>query len=524
MRVLCLLIALAACKPADPKDPRTWERRLDSGDPQARKTAIRELRKLSAKGAAPQIAELLKDPLCKEDAALALEDLGGPAEVQPLVSAIDTTVGAGSDQAARSTNRANAKIAEALGNIGSAEAAPALLRLARASDDFVRLSAIEALGKLRSREAVAELSHVIDDPAAQPIVVKKALAALGLIGDPGGIPALLHGLVLERQGVSFLPESAYSLFCIGAPAVEPLLKIAQDQDPAYLAWAKQNDRPAAGTYAKAAMVLGDIQDVRATPVLLAKLKYTDPDPQPGTSKLLTDLVRAFAAQALGRMRAKEAAGPIQALISTKDEGDLPQYASEALVWIGDRVQAKELLKKAQTAGPRGRQAMAQAAALFGEAALAKDLQSLAAHVAGKGMCGKELAQLGQPESEKPCEALAKPLREAGAALAAAKDCDAASCWLHKLEEPAAAVRARAAIELGRAGDVQAVAALTKEDLLVRAASMRALDWLASHPEARPQLLQAAQTLRAQLAHEQGKARFSAADEDLRRLTFKLSRL
>ena len=96
---------------------------------------MQQLRKLKAKKAAPQIAELLKDPLVKEDAALALEDLGGPDEVQPLLDAVDTTVGAGSDTAARTANRANAKIAQALGNIGDPRAAPALLRLARASDD-----------------------------------------------------------------------------------------------------------------------------------------------------------------------------------------------------------------------------------------------------------------------------------------------------------------------------------------------------------------------------------------------------
>jgi HEAT repeat protein len=528
MRALCLLLVVCACRPADPKDPKTWEKQLESREPQARAKAIQELRKLNDKAAAPKIAQLLNDPLCKEEAALALEDLGGPSEVQPLVSAIDTTVGAGSDLAARAANRTNAKIAEALGNIGAAEAAPSLLRLARAADDNVRLSAVEALGKLRSREAVPELSHVVDDPSAAPMVVKKALAALGLIGDPAGIPALLHGLVLVRQGVSFQPESSFSLFTIGKPSVEPLLKISQDQDPAFLAWARDNERPAAGTYAKAAKVLGDLEDDRAVPVLLAKLKYTDADPQPGTAKLLSDRVRASAAQALGRLGAKEAAAPIQALISAKDESDLPQVASLALVWIGDRAQAKELLKKAQTAGPRTRQALSQAVGLLGEASLAKEVQSLAARIAGKGLCSKELADLGQPESEKPCEAVAKPLREAASALLAAKECETEGCWRGKLDDAHGAVRARAAVELGRIGAVQAVPALAKaaasEDLLVRAAAMRALDWLAKNANARTQLAAAAPVLQKQLEDDQGKTRFSAADEDLRRLAFKLSRL
>src|SRR4051812_7422744 len=190
MRVLCLLLLFGACKPADPKDPKTWEKQLSDAEPRARAKAIQELRKLNARESAPQIARLLKDPLCKEDAALALEDLGGPGEVQPLVSAIDTTVGAGSDLAARGANRTNAKIAQALGNIGAPEAASSLLRLARATDDLVRLAAVEALGKLRSKEAVTELSRIVDDPTTQPLLIKKSLVALGLIADPAAIPAL----------------------------------------------------------------------------------------------------------------------------------------------------------------------------------------------------------------------------------------------------------------------------------------------------------------------------------------------
>src|SRR5439155_9527169 len=134
-------------------------------------------------------------------------------------------------------------------------------------------------------------------------------------------PALEHGLVMERQGVSFFPESSFALFLLGKDAVEPMLKLAQDQDPAYLAWAKENNRAPAGTYAKAALVLGDLGDARAVPVLLQKLHYKDPDPLPGTARLLTNLVRQFAANALGRLRAKEAAAPILALVQTRDPQD-----------------------------------------------------------------------------------------------------------------------------------------------------------------------------------------------------------
>jgi len=240
MRLLALALALSllACKSRDANDPETWIGRLDDKDAKVRLQAVQQLRKLKAKRAAPQVAALLKDPMVKEDAALALEDLGGPDQVDALLEAVDTTVGAGSVTAARATNRSNDRIAEALGNIGDYRAGPALLRLARASEDNVRLAAVEALGNVKARDAIPELSHIVDDPAAPPLLIKRALVALGQIGDVAAIPALTHGLVIERQGVSFLPESSFALFLIGEPAVEPLMKIAQDQDPAYLAWAK----------------------------------------------------------------------------------------------------------------------------------------------------------------------------------------------------------------------------------------------------------------------------------------------
>src|SRR4051794_22503847 len=201
-----LLLALAACKRPDPKDPAVWMERLSDSEPKTRIKAVQQLRKLRAKEAAPLVAALLKDRFVREDAAIALRDLGGPDQVQPLVEAVDTTVGAGSDEATREANRANARIAQALGTIGDPAAGPTLLRLSRTKDDAVRLDAVQALGEVRFAAAVPELSRMVDDERTPPLLVKKAVVALGQIRSPAGIPALQHALVLERQGVSFLPE------------------------------------------------------------------------------------------------------------------------------------------------------------------------------------------------------------------------------------------------------------------------------------------------------------------------------
>lgn len=537
-RVLALVLASLAsqaCQPSDPKNPGTWIAQLSDATAQKRIEAVRQLRKLKAKQAAPQVAPLLKDQMVKEEAALALQDLGGPSEVPALIEAVDTTVGSGSDQATRLANRTNARIAEALGGIGDARAGPSLLRLARSQDGLVRIAAVQALGAIGFKEAAPELAHIVDDESAAPLLIKKAIVSLSQLRDPATIPALLHGLVLERQGVGFLAESSYALFLIGAPSVEPLLKVAQDQDAAYLAWAKENNRAPAGTYAKAALVLGDLGDARAVPVLLAKLKYTDSDPNPGTAKLLSNLVRELAANSLGRLRAREAAGPILSLVQTRDpqDAELVAFASEALVWIGDPAQAKELAKRAQAGAIRSRLSAAQAASMLGDGPLAKDLLAMAAREekgAAQG-CVKALAELQLPvEKEKDaCALVAAQFGELVKPLEAAGRCaGTAACWMQQLGEKEPLVRARAAYELGRETYGQAVPALVRAaadpDLRVRTAAVRALDWLLPQPEAKPLLKAAAASLGGQLAAEQGKVEVSKVNEDLRRLQTRLSRL
>ena len=536
--VAAVLVAAVGCKAPDPKDPQTWIRQLTDPDARVRSQAVEQLRKLHARQAALQVAALLKDPSVKEEAALALGTIGGPESVQPLLDAIDPVVGTGSDAATRIANRTNARIADALGAIGYANAGPALLRLARGHDDLVRISAVQALGEVKDRAAVPELSRLIDDETTPPILTKKAAIALGKIGDSAAQPALLHALVLERHGVSFLPEASFALCQLGASAVDPLIAVASDQDPVYLAWAKENGRSTAGTDAKAALVLGDLGDPKAIPVLLTLLRYTDSDPIPQTSRLLSTVVRQFAADALGRLRAEEAAAPILALVSTKAAGDEDSatFYGNALVWIGERAQAKELLRRAQSGAVLPRLALVEAAALFGDPALQKEVAQLAAKEAkGKPKeCAAELTEItSAPADEKgACEAVAAKFAALAAPLVAAEECgktaEASACWTGKLASPDPLVRSRAAYELGRAGVHAAVPALVKQasddSTAARLAAIRALEWLLPDAAAQPQLKAAAPLLAAQLAAEQGRIQFIKVDEDLRRLQLKLSRL
>jgi HEAT repeat protein len=243
----------------------------------------------------------------------------------------------------------------------------------------------------------------------------------------------------------------------------------------------------------------------------------------------------FSANALGKLRATQAAPQIQALVSTTSlpDEELTTFAAEALVFIGDRAQARDLVKKAQSGVLKLRLIAAQSAALFGEPVLGKDLLNLALRESkgAQQSCLRELQELTLPvdDPRRACDLLATQFGELGRPLEAARVCASdAPCWLPRLKDTDPVVRARAAYELGRAGAADAVTPLLQaasdEQLLVREAAARALDWLAAIPAARPALKAAAPALAAQLAKEQGNTQFMKVNEDLRRLHVKLSRL
>jgi HEAT repeat protein len=98
----------------------------------------------------------------------------------------------------------------------------------------------------------------------------------------------------------------------------------------------------------------------------------------------------------------------------------------------------------------------------------------------------------------------------------------------KLKYTEPLLRARAAYELGRLGASEAVPSLVQaaadQDLLVRVAAIRALEWLLGVPAAQPQLKAAADKLAAQLAAEQGRVQFVKVNEELRRLQARMAHL
>jgi HEAT repeat protein len=312
-----------------------------------------------------------------------------------------------------------------------------------------------------------------------------------------------------------------------------MIRVARDEDAAYVKWARDNNRPPAGTYAKATLVLGDLGDARAVPVLLDKLGYRDPDPLAGTARILTNLVRQFAANALGRLRAKEAKAPLLALVQTRDpqDYDLVGFSAEALVWIGDRSAAKEMMKRAEMGDIRLRMLVSQNAALLGDESVLQQFEfiSVRARKSPAAQCAREVETLQLGETDKPCEVIGAHFDALTAPVQAMRTCkDSTPCWLDKLKDAEPQIRARAAYELGRRGSGEAVPALLQatadQELVARVAAIRALEWLIGVPAAQPQLKAGADKLAAQLAAEQGRVQFIRVNVELRRLQARLAHL
>src|SRR5687767_1827339 len=190
-----VLAALAAAAvlaggKGDPATPEYWEKQVSK----ARRTqdkvrAFDDLRasKKATKDFLPFLHQRLKEekkPETKAAVAKVLAEVKDPSSVQPLTDAVDM-VGSDSD-----TTAMNKAIAQALAQIGSPAGVPTLMRMLRAKDGFVQFEAMAALGAMKARDAVEPLMEKAKDDSSEPLLIAKALQALGDIGDPRALPVL----------------------------------------------------------------------------------------------------------------------------------------------------------------------------------------------------------------------------------------------------------------------------------------------------------------------------------------------
>lgn len=520
--LFCVVVLLLSSCKSDPALPETWDKRISGAkNTKEKRKAIEDLRggKYMNEKMVPMLEKRLaeeKKPEVKADLARLLGEAGQPSSVAALTAEIDA---AATDSDAKNMNK---EIATALGKLNSPAAVPALTKLLKSKDNFTQLAAIDALGNLKAKESFEALYEIATDDATAPFITKKAIIALGEIGDARAVPGLVQAMFKERAGISFYMESSFALYQIGTPAADALVPVVEGKDKDLLTWAQKNNIKDVALYAKGVQVLGDLHDRRAEKTIVNYLNFkSDFD----DIKLI---MRMRAADALGRMRSKEGVKPLAALLDEDEANARKEY-----VWSLARIGGKDAVGKlVETAGkgPWGaREESMRGVAMLGDDPAVFDKFAAAEQKLFEAECKDD------PEMDE-CKDVAgsvkkhteKILSYKNRATAAAKCKSDAKCWVEFLDNKDEGVRERAAYEIGRSGDASVIdelmKRLTEKNLDTRLAIIQGADWLIDDSkDAMAQAKKSLPALEKQVADEKGKTEFVKVNEDLRRLLAKLQR-
>jgi HEAT repeat protein len=518
-----VLFAVAACK-GDPSKPEYWEKAI--GGAKSKKDKMRKLEDLRSnksldKTFAPMLHKRLseeKPPEVKGKIAQILGEVKDPSSVDPLTEAIDWTAAEGDSKGM------NKEIAIALGNIADVKAAPTLLKCLNLKDNYTIIAAVDGLGEMKAKEAVDPLIKFARDENTEPFLSKKAIQALGNIGDPKAGEALVDMMFKERRGVSFYVESSYALYQIGDSVAPLLLPVLEGTDKDRLAWAEKNKILAPALTAKAAQVLGDLHEPKAEKGLLNSLKYNND---------MVDIrlfVRMKAADALGRLRSTAGAKALAEMV-VEPEGSAREEYVRALVRIGGRDAVANLIKTGSAGSWDARQESMKGLAMLGDE---RELPTFNKWAEDEAKLFA--AECKEDDGVKGCTDVAKATAEHvdkinkwRKILEAAKECKSdATCWSKKLTDGHEGVRARAGYEIGRSKNAALVGEmmkhLTEENLDTRLAIIQGIDWLVHDSKEAGKAAQAQLgDLEKQILDEKGKTQFIKVNEDLRRLAVKIRR-
>jgi HEAT repeat protein len=324
----------------------------------------------------------------------------GPLAIPPLFQSLQE----GNDLL-WNTSDVRSGAAEALGQIGDAQAVPSLLRALHDRDRDVRCSVVEALGRIGDVHAVPALLQALNDSNMN--IVWKTIEALGQIGNAQAISGLVQALGDWRSPVP--GKAAEALVKIGPPAVPSLVQALQNRD-------NNVRRIAADT-------LGQIGVAQAVPGLIQALQDSD------------KLVCISAAKALGQIEGDAQALPnlIEAL---QDMGWLVRFgAVEALGQIEVLQAIPHLLRTLQDENPYVRRRTVEVLGQIGDPqAIPGLIQALQdRHIDVRCSAAEALGQIG----------------DAGAILV----------LLQALQDRHQYVRRNAAKALGRIANAQAISGL-----------------------------------------------------------------
>ena len=536
---LTALLALPACSP-DPNDVGDQIGILKKSKSDRQKVkAVENLQKIGSDAAMKGMLDLLKaTPKPSSQVVAAMAKVFGETKnkdaVEALCEAVDLTVGSGSDRTSQDANTANKEIARALGDIGDARAAPTLIKLLkRTSDNYVRIDTINALSIFKDPDAVEVLIDTARDDRLESFINKKALLALTEFDSEKALPTFIWMLFYERRGTSFFAESAMGVFRLGDKAVKPLLAVLSGEDKELYAKAKEEKIVTEAIVSKTAQVLGDLGSREAIPALLKLLRYKNEENPAGEY-----FVRMAAADALGRMRAKEAIRPLQAMLGDEETTARQTYI-RALFMIGDKSTASKLTNCAAKD-----HWLLRDVCMYGLAMLspAKDARLFDAYEKNAPkLFEKDCNDYGifgsidcATEGKKDFEVMLKGMKGYRTTIEVVGACQSETDCLAKAldhEEPRA--RERAAYELGRKGGVEVVEPLlsaihrplkTATDLAPRFAAVIGLDWATrDDADARNKARAAIPKLREQIETEKKKQLSQPAAEDISRLIVKLER-
>lgn len=518
-----LLLVTSGCK-GDPATPEFWDKALEGAKKKKDKVrVVEDLRKQEPKPSniLPVLTKHLgseKSGEVKAAIARLLGEMKDPAAVGPLSEALDLGASESDEKAM------NKEIAVALGTIGDAKAGPTLKKMLNSKDNFAVVAALEALAQLKDPEAFEPLYKLATDENIEPFVNKKAIQAVGELADPRAVPGLIKMMFRERRGVSFYLEASYALYQIGPKSSDPLLVVLDGKDQELKKWAEEARIIDAALVAKAAQVLGDLHENRAEKSLIEKLKYEN------AADDIRLFVRLRAADALGRMRSKDAAKVLGAMLEEPEATARAEYC-RALVKIGAADQVPALVKAASKGSWDARVDAISAVSLLGGERdvpafekIAKDEEALT-----RAECKEDPEVRGCKDVDAQVKAHQETIAKFAPALKAAAECKAElSCWSKKLEDPSEQVRTRAAYELGRSAKSEAAGELTKrlteKHLDTRLAIIQGVAWLVhDSKDAATKAKEVIPALEKQIADEKGKTEFAKVNEDLRRLLVLLKR-
>jgi HEAT repeat protein len=489
LAVLAVIFVVHCNTNTDPKTPEYWIDRLD--DDKERDDAIRKLGDMKDKKAVEPLLRVLKEnDKSRPLAAQSLGSIGDNSAVQPLLGALDFDAGSGADEATRLKQRTNERVVQALGELKAKEASDAITKLyQKTRDQNVRLATVRAMGAIQDQKFVPVLAAVVEEDDNM-FMKRVAAEALGELGDPAGVPALVYGMYVEK-GASIYPQASFSLFQIGQAAIPVLLETLDGKNEKVKKLAAEKNFVEGAVELKVIEVLGDLKAKQAEDRLI---KLFDGVQNPMTKPL----VRRGVALALAQIGSQRAVSLLTKNAS-EPASDLRQFYVDALNELSDRAALSALLASAKAGDdPEGRKAAFKAYTRLGDG---RELAAATALTKGKDELSQELA---------------KELVR----LAAAKECgENVDCWIGKLKDQDPKVRDRAAYALGRIGDKKAaapLAAAVKEDNLE---TRYAIIWALARVGTKAQVSELEKVFKA----EKGQMHYVRVNEYRKRLIVTLKR-